>query len=366
MQPHAAGAGATAAGGERPPHFLAALSLDRRLAAASALEGGASSLRPAPNSTGYRADLLQEPEKKQDTTVSDVGKRLFAGGIAGAIAKTAIAPLDRTKIIFQTHPSKKFSFRNVARELAGIYNREGFTGLWRGNAATVVRVFPYAGIQFAAFDVYKRLLGNASPVQKLLAGSAAGATAVVITYPLDLIRARLAVSMTGRRLSAAAWTNAITGGTGHFNVMELYRGLTPTLIGILPYAGIAFLIRDCLNQFAATHYQTSALGTPLGAKMASGAIAGLIAQSSTYPLDLVRRRMQTEGFVLSQGRQGVGLQGAATEYCSIGGTFRIIWRQEGLPGLFKGLSMNWIKGPIAFMLSFSVFDYIKLHFALER
>ena len=117
MQPHAAGAGATAAGGERPPHFLAALSLDRRLAAASALEGGASSLRPAPNSTGYRADLLQEPEKKQDTTVSDVGKRLFAGGIAGAIAKTAIAPLDRTKIIFQTHPSKKFSFRNVAREL---------------------------------------------------------------------------------------------------------------------------------------------------------------------------------------------------------------------------------------------------------
>jgi len=41
-----------------------------------------------------------------------------------------------------------------------------------------------------------------------------------------------------------------------------------------------------------------------------------------------------------QGRQGVGLQGAATEYCSIGGTFRIIWRQEGLPGLFK----VWVLG----------------------
>jgi hypothetical protein len=115
MQPHADGSGGSS-GAKRPPHVLTALCLDRRLAAASALEGGASRVRPA-KSTGYRADLLQEPEKKKDTTLSDVCKRLVAGGIAGAIAKTAIAPLDRTKIIFQTHPEKKFSLRAVTLEL---------------------------------------------------------------------------------------------------------------------------------------------------------------------------------------------------------------------------------------------------------
>lgn len=83
---------------------------------ASVLEGS-NPLQSKKALHSYRADLLQEPEKKTDTTASDVGKRLFAGGIAGAIAKTAIAPLDRVKIIFQTHPAKLFSLRNVVLEL---------------------------------------------------------------------------------------------------------------------------------------------------------------------------------------------------------------------------------------------------------
>ena len=61
--------------------------------------------------------------------------------------------------------------------------------------------------------------------------------------------------MSEGRLSRAAWVDAITGGTGRVNVTELYRGLNPTLIGILPYAGIAFFIRDFLNQLTANRYQ---------------------------------------------------------------------------------------------------------------
>ncbi len=59
--------------------------------------------RPGKSTHTYRADLLQEPEKHHmDSSVMDVSKRLIAGGIAGSLAKSVIAPLDRTKIIFQT------------------------------------------------------------------------------------------------------------------------------------------------------------------------------------------------------------------------------------------------------------------------
>jgi len=56
----------------------------------------------------------------------------------------------------------------------------------------MVRIFPYAATQFTAFEQYKKLFREDSHIGKFVAGSAAGVTAVLLTYPLDTIRARLA------------------------------------------------------------------------------------------------------------------------------------------------------------------------------
>lgn len=89
-------------------------------------------------------------------------------------------------------------------------------------------------------------------------------------------------------------------------------------------------------------------------RLAFGACAGLIGQSASYPLDVVRRRMQTAGVT-------------GWSYATILGTMRAIAAQEGLVrGLYKGLSMNWLKGPVAVGVSFTTFDLthnllLKLH-----
>lgn len=83
-------------------------------------------------------------------------------------------------------------------------------------------------------------------------------------------------------------------------------------------------------------------------RMIFGACAGLIGQSASYPLDVVRRRMQTAGVT--------GHQRA-----SIVRTMRTIVREEGVVrGLYKGLSMNWLKGPIAVGISFTTFDLMQI------
>merc|ERR1712083_1102195 len=78
-------------------------------------------------------------------------------------------------------------------------------------------------------------------------------------------------------------------------------------------------------------------------RLVCGMLAGLIAQSMTYPIDVVRRRMQV-----------------GTPYRGILHAFTDIAKNEGVrKGLYKGLSMNWLKGPVSVSISFTVNDYLK-------
>jgi solute carrier family 25 protein 42 len=320
--------------------------------------------------------------EQQQTTFSDlsalmklwdVAKSLAAGGLAGVVAKTVIAPLDRTKIIFQT-TERKFSLSEALRELRRIAGDEGLLGLWRGHSATLARVMPYAGIQFLSFDVYSHALlrdgdKQLTPMRRLVAGSMAGATSVVFTYPLDLLRARMSLQPPGSGgLRANLQTvYAAEGWPG------LYRGLTPTLVGIVPYAGLAFGTFETLKIVVAQHHGTESVSA--GQRFYCGVAAGFVAQSLTYPLDIVRRRMQTDGLHV-RGRKAAGDVAAAPrpgghidgarQYTGVLQTLRAVASREGvIGGLYKGLTMNWIKGPIAHGISFTTFDVLKRMFDLK-
>ncbi|XP_034744229.1 mitochondrial coenzyme A transporter SLC25A42 isoform X1 [Etheostoma cragini] len=275
---------------------------------------------------------------------------LFSGALAGALAKTAVAPLDRTKIIFQVS-SARFSAKEAYRLIYRTYLKDGFFSLWRGNSATMVRVIPYAAIQFCAHEQYKRLLGGyygfqgkaLSPFPRLLAGSMAGTTAAMLTYPLDMVRARMAVTPKEMYSNILHVFVRISREEG---LKTLYRGFNPTMLGVIPYAGISFFTYETLKKL---HAERSERPHPyLYERLAFGACAGLLGQSASYPLDVVRRRMQTAGVT-------------GHTYGTIFGTMKEIVSEEGvIRGLYKGLSMNWVKGPIAVGISFTTFDLTQI------
>ena len=145
-----------------------------------------------------RDDLLKLPQELRN---------LIAGGVAGMFAKSFVAPIDRIKILYQVS-SAEFHLTHVPRVALNIVQQEGLSALWKGNTATMIRVFPYSGIQFMVFDRCKtymlhehqqqRLSGDdrawgLSPIESLVAGCIAGAVSVAFTYPLDLTRSQLAV-----------------------------------------------------------------------------------------------------------------------------------------------------------------------------
>ena len=170
-----------------------------------------------------------------------------------------------------------------------------------------------------------------------------------MTYPLDMLRARFAASGPSVKTPLADIATLVR----QRGLLSLYGGLAPTLIGIIPYGGISFATFETLKAFHIKRAVKQAemngeeipshATLPVSSRLFYGGMAGLLAQSITYPLDVVRRRVQV------LGKMGMGTRQAAIK----------IAQTEGVRGLYKGLTMNWIKGPLSVAVSFAVNDAIK-------
>jgi solute carrier family 25 protein 42 len=291
------------------------------------------------------AKTSHAPLETQLSNTQIVLTSLCAGAVAGALAKTTIAPLDRTKINFQIS-NRPYSTKKALKFLLQTYREQGFFALWRGNSATMVRIVPHAAIQFTAHEQWKKILKvdnkNSSPKKLFLAGSLAGATSQSLTYPLDVARARMAVT---RKHEYATLRQVFYKVFHEEGIAAFYKGYIPTIAGVVPYAGVSFFTYDTLKMlyrdYAKLDYDATL--NPVFS-LGFGAIAGMLGQCSSYPLDIVRRRMQTD----TQGK-----------YKSIRATIRIIYQEGIIGGFYKGLSMNWIKGPIAVGISYSSYDNIR-------
>ncbi|KAF6775182.1 hypothetical protein AHF37_05448, partial [Paragonimus kellicotti] len=194
-------------------------------------------------------------EDQQPSEKTSFRYNLLAGGLAGSVAKTVIAPLDRAKINFQS-TERRFTVRELYRFLRNSFHEAGFLSLWRGNTATLSRIFPYAAIQYSAHERYKHALGidqsdlsHMRPrdirLRRLIAGCMAGTTCVACTYPLDFSRARMAVTDSKKYSNLIDAIRTVSREEGK---LALYRGFLPAILGVIPYSGIAFYTFETLKE----------------------------------------------------------------------------------------------------------------------
>ncbi|GLT85564.1 hypothetical protein SLE2022_037510 [Rubroshorea leprosula] len=291
-------------------------------------------------------------------------RELIAGGAAGAFAKTAVAPLERVKILLQTR-TEGFQSLGVYQSLKKVLKHEGVLGFYKGNGVSVLRIVPYAALHFMTYEQYRLWILNnypalgSGPVVDLLAGSVAGGTAVLCTYPLDLARTKLAYQVGDTRGSLSCgvksvYSRPMYGGIKDVlttvykegGVRALYRGVGPTLTGILPYAGLKFYIYEELKSHVPEEHQKCIV-----MRLSCGALAGLLGQTFTYPLHVVRRQMQVES--LQPSVQG------DTRYRNTMEGLTTIARNQGWKQLFAGLSINYIKIVPSVAIGFTAYDMMK-------
>ncbi|KAG8376957.1 hypothetical protein BUALT_Bualt09G0118100 [Buddleja alternifolia] len=308
--------------------------------------------------------LLQHHQSppQQQSQMSQVGAvpQLLAGGIAGAFSKTCTAPLARLTILFQVQGMHSevavMSKPSIWREALRIMNEEGFRAFWKGNLVTIAHRLPYSSVSFYSYEQYKRILksipgldghgGNPSAdvFVHFVGGGLAGITAASATYPLDLVRTRL-----------AAQRNAIYyQGMGHAfqticrdeGFLGLYKGMGATLLGVGPSIAISFSVYESLRSY--WHSQRPNDSAVL-VSLTCGSLSGIASSTATFPLDLVRRRMQLEG---AGGRARVYKTG-------LFGTFQHIIRTEGLRGLYRGIMPEYYKVVPSVGIVFMTYETLK-------
>ena len=82
----------------------------------------------------------------------------IAGGIAGAVSRTVVSPLERLKILFQIQSVGREEYKmSVGRGLMKMWKDEGWRGLMRGNGTNCIRIVPYSAVQFGSYNFYKRV-----------------------------------------------------------------------------------------------------------------------------------------------------------------------------------------------------------------
>lgn len=297
-------------------------------------------------------------------------KTFVSGGIAGMCAKTSTAPLDRLKILLQVHHDTYKGY-SVFKGFSAIYRNEGFLGYYKGNGAMMVRIFPYAAIQFMSYEQYKRLLkpyfNQNTHSSKLLAGSLTGVTAVTFTYPLDLVRARMAYQVHERRYRSI-WQTLVTIPREEGGLIALYRGYTSSILGMIPYAGAAFYTYEVIKSFLikstvvkryTTKESLDGSGTivlNIPANLFTGGMAGAISQCISYPLDVCRRYMQLEG-----------MRTQVPHYRNPFSMLRYIYRTSGITGgLYRGMTINFYRAIPQVAVSFSVYELLKQMFGVSK
>ncbi|XP_046340602.1 calcium-binding mitochondrial carrier protein SCaMC-2-like isoform X1 [Haliotis rufescens] len=274
-------------------------------------------------------------------------RHLVAGGAAGAVSRTATAPLDRLKILLQVHGSRKnisikSGFQHMLKE-------GGYMSMWRGNGINVIKIAPESALKFMAYEQIKTWIKGDSNrdihvFERLLSGSAAGAISQTIIYPMEVLKTRLALRKTGQYNGVFDCTMKIFK---HEGAKAFYKGYIPNLLGIIPYAGIDLAIYETLKKSYSARNKNKDPG--IFVLLACGTTSSTCGQLASYPLALVRTRLQAQAKADVKG----GIPDNMT------GLFRTIIREEGPRGLYRGITPNFMKVAPAVSISYVVYEQVR-------
>ncbi|KAL6301248.1 mitochondrial carrier [Sparassis latifolia] len=282
----------------------------------------------------------------------------LTAGTAGGIAQVLVGqPFDIVKVRMQT--ASKGTYSGMLHCAGGILKNEGPLAFYKGTLTPLLGIGVCVSIQFGALEYSKRYFaqhnrahnrggpGGATldDAQIFISGIFAGLANGVVSGPVEHIRIRLQTQSATNPVYAGPY-DAIKKIYAARGIPGIYKGQVVTLWREAVGYGIYFWAYEKLMQreMAKKGIRRDQVN-PANAVL-FGAAAGYALWAVIYPIDMIKSRMQTDGFSAADGQK----------YKSTLDCVRKVWRTEGIGAFTRGLGPTLIRSPFANGATFLGFE----------
>ncbi|KAM3597386.1 uncharacterized protein V6R79_003973 [Siganus canaliculatus] len=284
----------------------------------------------------------------------------LAGSASGMVTRAIISPFDVLKIRLQLQiepvSSKKpeGKYRGLFQASRCIHSEEGLSAFWKGHIPAQLLSICYGAVQFASFEFLTEMVHKTTPYDSQTAGAhfvcggLAACSATAVCQPLDTLRTRFAAQ--GEPKVYTSLRQAVLKMWRTEGILTFYRGLSPTLIAVFPYAGMQFFWYNVFKTLLTPPSKTGNSGNLTSLICGSG--AGMISKTITYPFDLFKKRLQVGGFESARAHFGQVRRYRGLLDCMV-----VIAKEEGIQGFFKGLSPSLLKAALSTGLIFFSYEF---------
>ncbi|XP_070449331.1 mitochondrial basic amino acids transporter isoform X3 [Equus przewalskii] len=228
----------------------------------------------------------------------------------------------------QVQSMEKPQYRGTLHCFQSIIRQESVLGLYKGLGSPLMGLTFINALVFGVQGNTLRALGRDSPLNQFLAGAAAGAIQCVICCPMELAKTRLQLQDAGPARTYRGSLDCLAQIYRQEGLRGVNRGMASTLLRETPSFGVYFLAYDVLTRALGCEPEDRLLVPKL---LLAGGTSGILSWLSTYPVDVVKSRLQADG-----------LRGAP-RYRGILDCVRQSYRAEGWRVFTRGLASTLLR-----------------------